>query len=50
VDHPTNGSTIKVKVVVINAMSYDVLMGGAIICPTSFTLDFWKETAFYKLG
>ncbi len=48
--HPTNGSSaMKVKFLVTNAMSYDVLMGGVVLYPTCFTLYFWKQTISYML-
>lgn len=48
--HPTNGSNaMKVKFLVTNAMSYDVLMGGAVLYPTCFALYFWKQTTSYML-
>jgi hypothetical protein len=47
--HPTNGSTMKAKFLVTNAMSYDVLMGGVALYPTGFALYFWKQTTSYML-
>jgi hypothetical protein len=46
---PTNGFTMKIKTIVANVMSYDVLIGEAILYPMGFTLGFWKEIASYKL-
>jgi hypothetical protein len=46
---PTNGFTMKIKTIVENVMSYDVLIGGAILYPMGFTLGVWKEIASYKL-
>jgi hypothetical protein len=39
-----------IKAIVIDAMSYDVLMNGAFLYSIGFTLDFWNKTTFYKLG
>jgi hypothetical protein len=48
--HPTNGSSaVKVKFLVTNAMSYDVLMGGVVLYPTSLTLYFWNQITYYVL-
>jgi hypothetical protein len=30
---------------VISAKSYDVLVGGIVLYPTGFVLDFWEEIA-----
>jgi hypothetical protein len=30
---------------VINVKSYDVLVGGIVLYPMGFVLDFWKEIA-----
>ncbi len=32
------------------AMSYDVLIGGAILCPMGCALNSWKEIVSYILG
>jgi hypothetical protein len=48
--HPTDGSSaMKIKLLVTNAMSYDVLMGGVVLYPIGFTLYFWKHTTSYML-
>jgi hypothetical protein len=39
---------MKVKAIVIEAKSYDVLVGATVLYPMGFTLDFWEETASYK--
>jgi hypothetical protein len=39
-----------IKAIVIDVMSYDVLMNGAFLYPIGFTLGFWNKTTFYKLG
>jgi hypothetical protein len=38
---------VHVKVVVTQATSYDVLIGGAILYPLIITLAFWEETTYY---
>lgn len=48
-DHPTNGSMMKIKTIVINAMPYDVFIVGTTLCLVGFTLVFWKEVLSYKL-
>jgi hypothetical protein len=41
---------IKVKAIVTEAKSYDVLVGTTVLYPMGFTLDFWEEIASYRLG
>jgi hypothetical protein len=41
---------MKVKAIVMEAKSYDVLVGSTILYPMSFTLDFWEEAASYRPG
>jgi hypothetical protein len=41
---------MKVKAVVTEAKSYDVLVGTTVLYPMGFTLDFWEEIASYRLG
>jgi hypothetical protein len=48
-DHPTNGSMMRMKAIVINAMSYDVFIVGTTLSLMGFTLDFSKEVVSYKL-
>jgi hypothetical protein len=43
-------SFMKVKVIVTEAKSYDVLVGSTVLYPMGFTLDFWEETASYRPG
>jgi hypothetical protein len=45
-----DASFMKVKAIVTEAKSYDVLVGTMILCPMGFTLDFWEEIASYRLG
>jgi hypothetical protein len=39
---------MKVKAIVIEAKSYDVLVGTTVLYPMRFTLDFWEEIASYR--
>jgi hypothetical protein len=39
---------MKVKAIVMEAKSYDVLVGTTVLYPMGFTLDFWKEIASYR--
>jgi hypothetical protein len=41
---------IKVKAIVTEAKSYDVLVGTMVLNPMGFTLDFWEEIASYRPG
>jgi hypothetical protein len=41
---------MKVKAIVTEAKSYDVLVGSTVFYPMGFTLDFWEETASYRPG
>jgi hypothetical protein len=41
---------VKVKAIVTEAKSYDVLVGTTVLYPMGFTLDFWEEKASYKPG
>jgi hypothetical protein len=45
-----DASFMKVKAIVTEAKSYDVLVGSTVLCPMGFTLDFWEETASYRPG
>jgi hypothetical protein len=36
-----------VKIVVMKATSYDVLVRGAILYPLGVSLNFWEETSYY---
>jgi hypothetical protein len=49
-DDVEDASFMKMKAIVTEAKSYDVLVGSTILYPMEFTLDFWEETANYKLG
>jgi hypothetical protein len=39
---------MKVKAIVTEAKSYDVLVGTTVLYPMRFTLDFWEEIANYR--
>jgi hypothetical protein len=39
---------MKVKAIVTEAKSYDVLVGTTVLYPIGFTLDFWEEIASYR--
>jgi hypothetical protein len=41
---------MKVKAIVTEAKSYDILVGTTVLYPMGFTLDFWEEIASYRLG
>ena len=41
---------IKVKAIVTEAKSYDVLVGTTVQYPMGFTIDFSEEIASYRLG
>jgi hypothetical protein len=41
---------MKVKAIVTEAKSYDILVGTTVMYPIGFTLDFWKEITSYRPG
>jgi hypothetical protein len=43
-------SFMKVKAIVTEVKSYDVLVGSTVLYPMGFTLDFWEETSSYRPG
>jgi hypothetical protein len=49
-DHATDSFRLGVTVVVIVAKSYDVLVGGAVLYPMGFQMDYWMEIAAYRPG
>jgi hypothetical protein len=49
-DDVEDASFMKVKAIVTEAKSYDVLVGSTILYPMGFTLDFWEEIASYQPG
>jgi hypothetical protein len=49
-NHATNSFRLGVIVVVITIESYDVLVGGVVLYPMGFQMDYWTETKTYRLG
>jgi hypothetical protein len=49
-DDVEDASFMKVKAIVMEAKSYDVLVGSMVLYPMGFTLDFWEETSSYRPG
>ena len=49
-EHPTDSSAFRTKVVVIVVESYDVLVGCKVLYPMGFLLDYWTETVSYRPG
>jgi hypothetical protein len=49
-DHATDSSRLGVTVIVIAAESYDVLVGGAMLYPMGFQMDYWTKTTTYRPG
>ena len=49
-DNVKDTSFMKVKAIVMEAKSYDVLVGSMVMYPMGFTLEIWEETASYRLG
>jgi hypothetical protein len=49
-DNIKNASFMKVKAIVIEAKSYDILVGSKVLYPMGFTLEFWKKKASYRPG
>jgi hypothetical protein len=41
---------MKVKAIVTETKSYDVLVGTTVLYSMGFTVDFWEEIASYRLG
>jgi hypothetical protein len=41
---------MKVKAIVTEVKSYDVLVESTVLYPMGFILDFWEETASYRPG
>jgi hypothetical protein len=46
-DDVEDASFMKVKAIVTEAKSYNVLVGSTVLYPMGFTLDFWEETTSY---
>jgi hypothetical protein len=49
-DHATDSSRLGVTIVVTVAKSYDVLIGGALLYPMGFQMDYWMEITTYQPG
>ncbi|CAK9206477.1 unnamed protein product [Sphagnum troendelagicum] len=49
-DHVTNSSRLGVTAVVTTAESYDVIVGGVVLYPMGFQMDYWTEIATYRPG
>jgi hypothetical protein len=49
-EHVEDVGFMKVKAIVTEAKSYDVLVGTTVLYPMGFTLDFWEEIASYRPG
>jgi hypothetical protein len=49
-DHATNSSRLGVIIIVTTVESYDVLVGGAMLYPMGFQMDYWTETMAYRPG
>ncbi|PTQ43569.1 hypothetical protein MARPO_0024s0079, partial [Marchantia polymorpha] len=48
--HAEDSSLFGVRAVVTSAESYDVLVGGAVLYPMGFRMDYWTQTAAYRPG
>ncbi|BBN08355.1 hypothetical protein Mp_4g10890 [Marchantia polymorpha subsp. ruderalis] len=48
--HAQDSSQFGVRAVVTSAESYDVLVGGAVLYPMEFRMDYWTETEAYRPG
>jgi hypothetical protein len=49
-DHVTNSSRLGVTTIVIAIESYDVLVGGVVLYPMGFQMDYWIEIVTYRPG
>jgi hypothetical protein len=49
-DHATDSSRLGVIAFVTTIEWYDVLVGGAVLYPMGFQMDYWMETTTYRLG
>ncbi|OAE25150.1 hypothetical protein AXG93_3217s1680 [Marchantia polymorpha subsp. ruderalis] len=49
-DHAQDSSQFGVRAVVTSVESYDVLVGGAVLYPMGFRMDYWIEIAAYRPG
>ncbi len=48
--HVTNSSMLGVTVVVTTTELYDVLVGGVMLYPMGFQMDYWTKTSTYQPG
>jgi hypothetical protein len=46
--HVTDSSRLGVITVVITTKSYDVLVGGVVLYPMGFQMDYWTKTTAYQ--
>jgi hypothetical protein len=44
---PTNYTIVRTQKMVMHITSYDVLVGGVVLYPLGFTIDFGEETTYY---
>ncbi len=49
-DHVTDSSRLGMTAVVTVVESYDVLVGGVVLYPMGFQMDYWTETMTYRPG
>ncbi len=49
-DHATDSSRLGVIVIVTTTESYDVLVGGVVLYPMGFQMDYSTETTTYRPG
>jgi hypothetical protein len=49
-DDVEDASFMKVKAIVTEAKSYNVLVGSTVLYPMGLILDFWEKTASYRPG
>jgi hypothetical protein len=49
-DHAIDSSRLGVITIVTAAELYDVLVGGAMLYPMGFQMDYWTKTAAYRPG
>jgi len=47
-DHVIDSSRLGVTVIVIAVESYDVLVGGVVLYPMGFQMDYWTEATTYQ--
>ncbi len=47
-NHAIDSFRLGVIIVVPTAESYDVLVGGAMLYPMGFQMDYWMETTAYR--